>query len=109
MGKKKICVALSPDLAKRVAQFQARHAISYFSSTIEALVTIGLDGTDLMGVLEESRRTDLEVARYTLAILASISQSMNIPSETKQAGRSSAEQMLAKALQAAKTPEQGGE
>lgn len=109
MAKKKVCIALSPEIAKRVAQFQSEHAISYFSSTVETLVTIAIDGTDLIAGLEESRRLNMEIARYTLAILATISQSMNIPSETKHAGKASAEQMLIKAIQSAKNPEQGGE
>lgn len=109
MAKKKICIAISQDLAQRVIQFQKEHAIAYFSSTIETLITLGLDGADLIGGLDEIRKNEIEIAKYTLAILASISQHVNIPSETKHAGKASAEQMLIKALQAAKNPEQGGE
>jgi hypothetical protein len=108
MAKKKTFISLSPEIAERVSRFQAQHSISYFSATVEMLAVAGLEKLELMASLEEMRRTDIEIARYTLAILASISQHANIPSETKHAGKAGAEQMLIKALQSAKNPEQGG-
>jgi hypothetical protein len=109
MAKKKTFISITPEVAERIRNFQTQHSISYFSSCVEMLTMMGLEKMDLMVELEESRRLNMEISRYTLAILASISQHANIPVEIKQAGRSSAEQMLTKAVNASKNPEQGGE
>jgi len=109
MAKKKTFISITPEVAGRISNFQKRHSISYFSSTVEMLTMMGLEKMDLMAELEKSSRQNMEIARYTLAILASISQNLSIPTDMKQAGKASAEQMLIKAIQAAKNPEQGGE